>query len=294
MKKKTGEIIIRGREMPANEGIRVWYENQLKSLTESMMREVTTAILTIYGKNSQEIRRLYAQDASPVSEQQKKLSQLEKEYRELFIGKAKSLAESMVKKEQDFALFSVKNSLQPIISSDKGAEWVSIKGSLFSSAEEEIMKAAIDYNITLIKSLEERFFNHISQLVFNSILNAYGITALKEGILKIKGSTRRNASLIAEDQNKKVFEAISRVKLSRAGIKEYEWVYTYGAKKKEWERVYHRDALNKGVYPLERPIVVDPKTKEKGFPGTLIRCHCVKRPVIRIGARIYGKESRPQ
>lgn len=283
MKKTKDKNILKGKPMPPNDGIRIWYSNQLTALTESMMNDVIKAVLTIYGSDSKEIRSLYAQDASPVSEQRKKLAALEKQYEEMFVGKAKSLAESMVNRNQKFALFSVKNSLQGL-KSDDGEEWVSVKGNLSSIAEEEIVKAAIEYNVSLITSIEEQFFSKISQLVFNSILNAYGATDLKEEILKIKGSTHKRAALIAEDQNKKVFEDIGRVKLKKAGIREYEWVYTYGAKKKEWERKYHRDTLNSTVQPLDKPIVIDPKTGEKGYPGTAIRCHCIKRPVIRLGA----------
>jgi uncharacterized protein with gpF-like domain len=289
MAKRDKKIILRGGLIIPNAGITAWYQKQLAQFFEKHMNAAIKAILTAaYGKQHT-LKSTYAQDAWVKSE---RVLALENELRKLAASRMEAMisgmARGMAERTDKAALFSVKTSAHALksgLKKDDGGFYDLFNDIASSTREsEELVELAVLENVSLIKSLEGRFNERVVQLVLESITNEYGPEYLKDELLKIKAKTRSNAALIASDQTKKVFEAMSRSRMKQAGFTQYEWVYTYGAKKKEWEREYHRDVLNKKIFPLDTPIVIDPETGERGFPGTAIKCHCRKRLVIEIGA----------
>lgn len=278
------QSILYGGELFPSEGIRKWYKRELSALSTDMSRKTIADIIKIYRRENENIKALYAQDADSAEVLKAELDRLNKEFYAVFTGKAESLAKGFVERQSDYANISVKGSLKAFGTGIGGASGTTfevnfLKG-FYSPRDIKISKAAIAANVKLINSINSDFFKEIAELIFRSVMNGEGITAVKEGLSKITGKLDRRVELIASDQNKKVYEALSRRKLLDVGIKQYEWVYTYGSKKPQWEREYHRDVLAGQIFNLNKAIVVDPKTGEEGYPGTLINCHCIKRPVI--------------
>lgn len=277
------QSILYGGELFPSEGIRKWYKQELSALAKDMSRKSISNLISLYRRENKQIKALYAQDEDSVEALKAELDRLNKEFYEVFTGKAASLANGFIARQEDYANISVKSSLKSfgLINGKNNSNFeINFLKNFWTPQERNVAKTAIEANVNLIKSINSDFFEEIAELLFRSVMNAEGITAVKEGLSKIAGKLDRRIDLIANDQNKKVYEAISRSKLAEVGISKYEWVYTYGAKKPKWERVYHRDTLAGQIFDLSTPIIVDPKTGEKGFPGTLINCHCIKRPVI--------------
>ncbi len=276
------QSIIYGGELFPSEGIRKWYKRELSALSTEMSRKTIADIIKVYRRENENIKALYAQDADSAEILKAELDKLNKEFYAVFTGKAESLAKGFVARQEDYANISVKSSLKSfgLINGEKTNFEINFINNFYSRADRRAAKAAIEANVNLIKSINSQFFEEIAGLVFRSVINAEGITSLKEGLSKISGKLDKRIDLIASDQTKKVYEALSRAKLAEVGVNKYEWVYTYGSKKPQWERVYHRDVLAGQIFDLAVPVVVDPKTGEKGYPGTLINCHCIKRPVI--------------
>lgn len=276
------QSIIYGGELFPSEGIRKWYKRELSALSTDMSRKTIADIIKVYRRENENIKALYAQDADSAEILKAELDKLNKEFYAVFTGKAESLAKGFVARQEDYANISVKSSLKSfgLINGEKTNFEINFINNFYSRADRRAAKAAIEANVNLIKSINSQFFEEIAGLVFRSVINAEGITSLKEGLSKISGKLDKRIDLIASDQTKKVYEALSRAKLAEVGVSKYEWVYTYGSKKPQWERVYHRDVLAGQILDLAVPVVVDPKTGEKGYPGTLINCHCIKRPVI--------------
>lgn len=276
------QSIIYGGELFPSEGIRKWYKRELSALSTEMSRKTIADIIKVYRRENENIKALYAQDADSAEVLKAELDKLNKEFYAVFTGKAEGLAKGFVARQEDYANISVKSSLKSfgLINGEKTNFEINFINNFYSRADRRAAKAAIEANVNLIKSINSQFFEEIAGLVFRSVINAEGITSLKEGLSKISGKLDKRIDLIASDQTKKVYEALSRAKLAEVGVSKYEWVYTYGSKKPQWERVYHRDVLAGQILDLAVPVVVDPKTGEKGYPGTLINCHCIKRPVI--------------
>lgn len=276
------QSILYGGELFPSEGIRKWYKRELSALSTDMSRKTIADIIKVYRRENENIKALYAQDADSAEVLKAELDRLNKEFYAVFTGKAESLAKGFVARQEDYANISVKSSLKSfgLINGEKTNFEINFINNFYSRADRRAAKAAIEANVNLIKSINSQFFEEIAGLVFRSVINAEGITSLKEGLSKISGKLDKRIDLIASDQTKKVYEALSRAKLAEVGVNKYEWVYTYGSKKPQWERVYHRDVLAGQILDLAVPVVVDPKTGEKGYPGTLINCHCIKRPVI--------------
>lgn len=276
------QSILYGGELFPSEGIRKWYKRELSALSTDMSRKTIADIIKVYRRENENIKALYAQDADSAEVLKAELDRLNKEFYAVFTGKAESLAKGFVARQEDYANISVKSSLKSfgLINGEKTNFEINFINNFYSRADRRAAKAAIEANVNLIKSINSQFFEEIAGLVFRSVINAEGITSLKEGLSKISGKLDKRIDLIASDQTKKVYEALSRAKLAEVGVNKYEWVYTYGSKKPQWERVYHRDVLAGQIFDLSTPITVDPKTGEKGYPGTLINCHCIKRPVI--------------
>ncbi|MGN0022648.1 MAG: hypothetical protein ACI352_01265 [Elusimicrobiaceae bacterium] len=276
------QSIIYGGELFPSEGIRKWYKRELSALSTDMSRKTIADIIKVYRRENENIKALYAQDADSAEVLKAELDRLNKEFYAVFTGKAEGLAKGFVARQEDYANISVKSSLKSfgLINGEKSNFEINFINNFYSWADRRAAKAAIEANVNLIKSINSQFFEEIAGLVFRSVINAEGITSLKEGLSKISGKLDKRIDLIASDQTKKVYEALSRAKLAEVGVSKYEWVYTYGSKKPQWERVYHRDVLAGQILDLAVPVVVDPKTGEKGYPGTLINCHCIKRPVI--------------
>lgn len=276
--------ILYGGELFPSEGIRKWYKRELRALSTEMSRKTISNLISVYRRENSQIKALYAQDADSAEALKAELDRLNKEFYAVFTGKAESLAKGFVTRQADYTNISVKGSLKAFGTGIGGASGTTfevnfLKG-FYSPRDIKISKAAIAANVKLINSINSQFFEEIAGLVFRSVINAEGITSLKEGLSKISGKLDKRIDLIASDQTKKVYEALSRAKLAEVGVNKYEWVYTYGSKKPQWERVYHRDVLAGQIFNLNKAIVVDPKTGEEGYPGTLINCHCIKRPVI--------------
>lgn len=276
------QSILYGGELFPSEGIRKWYKRELSALSTEMSRKTIADIIKVYRRENENIKALYAQDADSAEALKAELDKLNKEFYAVFTGKAEGLAKGFVARQEDYANISVKSSLKSfgLINGEKTNFEINFINNFYSRADRRAAKAAIEANVNLIKSINSQFFEEIAGLVFRSVINAEGITSLKEGLSKISGKLDKRIDLIASDQTKKVYEALSRAKLAEVGVSKYEWVYTYGSKKPQWERVYHRDILAGQILDLAVPVVVDPKTGEKGYPGTLINCHCIKRPVI--------------
>lgn len=276
------QSILYGGELFPSEGIRKWYKRELSALSTDMSRKTIADIIKVYRRENENIKALYAQDADSAEVLKAELDKLNKEFYAVFTGKAEGLAKGFVARQEDYANISVKSSLKSfgLINGEKTNFEINFINNFYSRADRRAAKAAIEANVNLIKSINSQFFEEIARLVFRSVINAEGITSLKEGLSKISGKLDKRIDLIASDQTKKVYEALSRAKLAEVGVSKYEWVYTYGSKKPQWERVYHRDVLAGQILDLAVPVVVDPKTGEKGYPGTLINCHCIKRPVI--------------
>ncbi len=89
--------------------------------------------------------------------------------------------------------------------------------------------------------------------------------------------TRRRAVLIARDQNNKATATITRVRQTEAGLIEAIWVHSGGGKVPR--RSHLMAGRNKQKYNIAKGWF-DPDEKKFIYPGELINCRCVSRPIV--------------
>src|SRR5262249_44803197 len=121
------------------------------------------------------------------------------------------------------------------------------------------------------------YLNGVQQAVMRSITTGNGLKDLVPFLQKHRGITLRRARIIAEDQTRKAFSNISRIRMERVGIKEFEWLHSRGSLH---PRKLHIDYSGK-TFSFENPPIIEERTGERGFPGQAINCKCRMRPVVR-------------
>ena len=91
------------------------------------------------------------------------------------------------------------------------------------------------------------------------------------------GITRRRAALIARDQNNKATAAMTRVRYQELGLTQAIWMHSAGGKEPRPTHV-----ANSGKAYNVSEGWLDPAVNERIWPGTLINCRCVARPILPV------------
>jgi len=132
-----------------------------------------------------------------------------------------------------------------------------------------LSKTFIDENVSLIKSLDKRFFDDIEQVVSESVKIGRSTEVTAKLLQERYQVSKSRAKLIARDQISKLNGLITQEKQQDLGIKKYEWA-TAGD-----ERVRATHRRNDGkTFSWSKP----PAT---GHPGQDIQCRCVALPVFK-------------
>lgn len=144
-------------------------------------------------------------------------------------------------------------------------------------AVNDALQATIGENVGLIKSIASQHLTQIEGAVMRSVQRGADLGFLAEELEHQYGVTKRRAALIARDQNAKATAVVARVRQQELGITEAVWMHSAGGREPRPTHVragreHQRFEVNKGWY--------DPREKRYIWPGELINCRCVSRPVL--------------
>ena len=275
MKKKTN--IIKGKPLNFNVGIQREYEKELLKLVDDLTKAAYKEIKPLYKEYKDQIT--FSQDASISSQVRMALNSLRKTFEKKFKEQGKKFAKKMVRKTNRYATKSFLQVMADLFNTEKvkQAGGFVMSGSIVSPEKEEVMKALVYENVSLIKSIEDRYFEQITGAVMRSIENGEGVTFIEEQLMKYKGMTKRRARNIALDQTRKAYNSINRRNMQETGVKKFEWLHSGGGKD---PRPYHRDVLNGNVYDVDTGAPNDAEDPAYIFPGQLPNCKCRMKPVI--------------
>jgi SPP1 gp7 family putative phage head morphogenesis protein len=198
------------------------------------------------------------------------MTELAKRFSNLFGSKAKKLAEGMIDQASVSSAWSLKSSLKDMTGG------LTLKTDLLTGELKDVLKASIAENVSLIKSIPEQYHKQVEGAVMRSITSAQGGEHLIPFLRKYRGITERRARMISEDQWRKTYSSINRVRLQKLGLQKFEWLHTSGS---QHPRPLHV-RMNGRIYSMSQPPVIDSKTGERGFPGQLPNCRCRMVPVI--------------
>lgn len=263
-----------------NAGVRAAYSRQLLRLIDEMQRSTLWWLRAAYRRDEERIvadsAPGIAQDASPARMMQKVLGRLFRYWMRRWSDKARKIAEDFVRNSARHTTTSYEQAFK-----DAG---FTVKMDP-SRAKNDVVQALIAENVSLIKSIPEKYFSEVTGLVQRSISMGRDLAFLTDELEKRYRVTRRRADLIARDQANKATEAIKRVESERLGVKVGIWVHVPG---KYTSRATHK-AMNGKPFLLSEGMW-DSEVKRKVLPGELVACQCTYRDFVPE----FGDEMTPE
>lgn len=261
--KRVGEKVL--RPVHPNVGIEVAYRRRLDAMVDEMQRSYRRWLVAQYRATPPRM----AMDATPAQELQRKLRGLGKQWLDRFEDAAPKLA-------RWFARSSGRRSqaaLQKILK-DAG---ISVQFQMTPNVR-DIFEATVSENVSLIKSIASQYHTEIEGLVMRSVTAGRDLAFLTDELERRYGVTRRRAAFIARDQNNKATATITRARQQEVGITEAIWLHSHGGKE---PRKTHLANTGKRYNVAEGWFDPDPKVRRHIWPGELINCRCVSKPVVK-------------
>lgn len=253
-----------------NAGNIKWYQKQLLAEIREMNDEVRREIVNAIRDNPLAQDASLAMDANPVEMIRKMLDVLSGKWVRDFINKAKSWSDEMIDKTQTAV--------------DRGLLAAARRESMtinmqWTDAMLEKREAIIAENVSLIRSIPEKYFTEVEGMVYRAVARGGDRKMLADEIErnfgKRHGITRRRAEFIARDQTRKATSALSAARQQAAGIVEGEWVHSGGGNKPRHSHV--KAGRERKRFKLSEGCLID---GEYIMPGQLPNCGCVWRPVL--------------
>ena len=244
------------------------YARELKALARELEEAVRAEVVALM--ESPQAERLFATDAASLPERLAALmTRLRSRFAKVADRQATRLAATVVKDAAKRSESGLKSALEQV------AERVTIKVPTMTGRLGTIYDASVAENVSLIKSIPPQYLDKVEGAVMRSVTSGRGLADLIPDLEKLNGGNTKRAEMIARDQTRKVYNAINRTRLQEMGLRKFEWVHSGGANE---PRPLHV-SYNGKVFEFEDPPVIDERTGEKGFPGQLIACGCVMKPV---------------
>lgn len=266
--------ILKGGKLPQPVAIEARYNAQLQKLVDQMTKIAKREVVKLFESPVAVESHVITEDASIASQSRILMSALAKQFEALFWDAAKFLSEGMVKQTAKASEVALGKSLKELSGGLK------IKtDTLKSGPVNEIAKASVAENVSLIRSIPEQYLKNVEGAVMRSITSGNGLQDLIPALEQQEGVTKRRAQIIARDQTKKVYAGLNHGRMRQAGIKKFEWIHSNGGQKPR----QHHVEMNGNIYSFDDPPVIDPKTGERGLPAQLPNCSCSARPILDFG-----------
>ncbi len=254
-----------GRALQPNVGIALAYRDKLLRAIDDMHRSVAYWVVASYDR------------VPPATIAQDELS-----FR-VMQGTIRELVGRWMRKFDDMALYLAGYFATAIADrTDDELKKILAEGGLTiepkaTRAQRDALGAIVRENVSLIRSIPQRYLADVEQDVMRSIQSGGDMKALADTLQERYGATRKRAALIARDQNTKATAMLQRVRFVESGITEAIWMHSSAGKT---PRPTHLKAgQDKQRFdPAEG--WYDPHEDAWILPGQLINCRCTCRPVF--------------
>ena len=167
---------------------------------------------------------------------------------------------------------------------------IRLRKRLIEFLDRSIARKIVADNVSLIKTIPTEEDHRRIAMYIMRVFDGYATRdSFIAYLMRIWKVDYDRARMIADDQLNKASERFLVEKWKGQGCKLVKWVH----KGETNPRVYHLrkwngvsgkrngrpNGLNGYVFPIDRPPVIDPKTKERGYPGQMINCRCALEPI---------------
>lgn len=238
-------------------------------MIDEMHRSLVWWLRAALRRREPEIRRLLlASDDSPASEIQRVMRRLTRRWQRNFADAAPRLSEYFATTAADRSDRALASILRD------GGYFVKFSAT---RAVNDVLRATIHENVSLIRSIAQQHLTQVEGAVMRSVQRGRDLEHLVEELGRIHQVSRRRAELIARDQNNKATSTIQRVRQVELGVTRAVWVHSGGGREPRPSHV--RAGRDRVEYDV-REGWFDPDEGRRIFPGELINCRCVSRPVI--------------
>ena len=247
-----------------NKGIEAAYRKRLEGLVHEMHKSILYWVTAAYKANEP----LIAMDELPASVLKKLMKRLSRRWQKKFNEFAPKLAAYYSKAAADRVSGALEKMLKE---AGIAVEWK------MTPIMRDVMNATISEQVGLIKSIPQQYLIQVEGLVMRSVTTGRDLKQLTDDLKARYDITRKRAILIARDQNNKATATLTRVRQQEAGITHAIWMHSHGGKE---PRPSH---VRAGKEQIEYDVTkgwFDPDEQEWIWPGTLINCRCVCRPVL--------------
>lgn len=282
---KTKKIYLKGKPLNHNSGLRIWYEGELLALIKKMALGTMKSVKQFFnGETSEDFFKeqseMIAMDDSIGSQARILVNMLSAKYKQMFSERALSLATRMVSKANTLSKSDLKLATKTI------SDQLSFKMDKLPENVREVSKAAIAENVSLIKSIPDKYFARITNAVTKSITSGEGFKYLTEHFSKYKGISDRQAKNLAINQTRSAYNAINAQRMKAANLKMFTWLHSGGGLH---PRESHQE-MNGKTYSLNKLPIVNKEQVRRGYeaprrglPGQEPGCGCTMMPIIEVG-----------
>jgi len=268
-----------GTKLAHNASLEQRYATELRRLviqmTSETLREVKKLFKTDTSKEfvAQQKQQM-AMDANIGSMARILMNALMDKFTKLFASKSKSIAEQMLAGAEKTSTSTVRSSL------NKLSGGLSLQTSIVSPGYEDIATAIVAENVSLIKSIPQKYLDDVTGSVMRSITQGQGLKDLVPEIQKYDGQTYRRAKNIALDQTRKAYNTINAQKLTTLGVKQFKWLHSAGG---VTPRESHMK-ISGHIFSFENleaeQAALGVPERDRGLPSVPINCKCTILPII--------------
>ena len=268
---RTKPPVFKGSPLRNNAGIEAKYATVLGKLAAKLTKETTKEILALFETDAASAH--FAMDATISSQSRILTNSLKARFAALFAATAPTVATKMVDEAGSASKTALHSSLQDL------SGGLSLKTSVDSPALQNIYKASVAANVSLIKSIASDYLQQVEGAVMRSITSGNGLADLVPALQQYEGQTHRRAKNIALDQTRKAYNSINKGRMQALGVKKFMWHHSGGG---AHPREDHVD-MDGEIFSFDNLPVIDQRTGERGIPGQAPNCKCTMSPVFDFG-----------
>lgn len=248
----------------ANAGLALKYQRALERLIDDMHKGSTRWIIAEYRRQLPKL----TQDA-PIRDLGDKLAEQAARWRQIFNHEAETLTGWFIGRVADVADRATKAALEKRLPTVKMNP---------SRAMNQVQAALIKENVSLIKTIQSKYFSDVEAAVMRSAAAGRDLQQLTDEIQARYQVTRNRAKLIAKDQNNKATMQMSLARQQSIGIEYGIWRHSHAGKE---PRPSHKKA-DGVVFKLSEGLYLEDIGGEWAWitPGWAINCRCSWTPMI--------------
>ncbi len=276
---KGREVNLKGLKLQHNVALEERYAKQLRALVREMtsetLKEVKKLFKTDTAKDYLKQQKQFAMDANIGSQARIVMNYLTDKFTRLFASKAKSISTNMFENTSKTSKSILHSSLKQL------SGGLSLKTGIVPPGYEDIASATVAENVSLIKSIPEKYLADVTGSVMRSITSGQGLADLVPEIQKYDGQTYRRAKNIALDQTRKAYNTINKNRLVALGVTHFQWLHTKGSQSPRESHLHILDGRTFAFANLEgQQAALGVPERDRGLPGYPVNCRCTILPVI--------------